>query len=99
VGRKEVEDAVLQLDMLTKEENLMIAARNMEVTHHVDRNVEANKVLTENIDDNVKATKVLAEDVSDNVKVIEYNVTTTKDGSRRPLSVFIHVLTSQFAPK
>ena len=53
-GRTDVEDAVLQLDMLTKEESLMVAARNLEVTHRVDGNVEATKVLTEDIDDNVK---------------------------------------------
>lgn len=68
VGRKEVEDAVLRLDTLTKEENVMIAARNLEITHRVDGNVEASKVLTENIDNNVKATIALTEDVDDNVK-------------------------------
>ena len=68
VGRKDVEDAVLQLDMLTKEESLMAVVRNLEVTHRVDGNVEATKVLTEDIDDNVKATKALTEDVGDNVK-------------------------------
>jgi len=50
--------------MLTKEENIMIAARNLEVTHRVDGNVEATKVLTETIDDNIKATK----DVTDGVQ-------------------------------
>jgi hypothetical protein len=57
VGRKEVEDAVSRLDTLTKEENVMIAARNLEITHRVDGNAEATKVVTENIDGNVKATK------------------------------------------
>ena len=46
-GRTEVEDAVLQLDMLTKEENLMVVARNLEVTHRVE-------VLTQDILDTVK---------------------------------------------
>ncbi len=54
VGRTEVEDAVLRLDMLTKEENLMVAARNLEVTHRVDGNVEATKVLTQDILDTTK---------------------------------------------
>jgi methyl-accepting chemotaxis protein len=66
-GSTDVEDAVLQLDMLTKEESLMVVARNLEVTHRVDGNVEATKVLTEDIDSNVKATKAVTEDVSDNV--------------------------------
>ena len=43
VGKKEVEDAVSRLDILTKDENLMIAARNLEVTHRVDRAIEATK--------------------------------------------------------
>ena len=34
VGRTDVEDALSWLDMLTKEENLMMVARNPEVTHH-----------------------------------------------------------------
>jgi hypothetical protein len=85
VGRNEVEDAVLRLDTLTKEENIMITARNLEVTYRVDGNVEATKVLTENIDDDVKATKALAEDVNDNVKAaraltedVDNNVKVTK---------------------
>ncbi len=74
-GRKDVEDAVLRLDMLTKEESLMVMARNLEATqqidsvvHVVDENVKATKMLTEDIDDNVKTTKVLTEDIDDNVK-------------------------------
>ena len=31
-GRTDVEDAILQLDMLTKEESLMVVVRNLEVT-------------------------------------------------------------------
>ena len=54
VGKTEVEDAVLQLDMLTKEESLMIVGRNLQVTHRVDENVEAMKVLAE---DSAKANK------------------------------------------
>jgi len=66
-GRTDVEDAVLQLDTLTKEESLMAVVRNLEVTHRMDGNVEATKVLTEDIDDNVKATKALTENVGDNI--------------------------------
>ena len=32
-----------------KEENLMVAAQDLEVTHHIDRNVEVTKVLTQDI--------------------------------------------------
>jgi hypothetical protein len=56
-GRSEIEDAMLQLDTLTKEESLVIVARTLEVTYRVDGNVEATKSLMEHIDDHVKATK------------------------------------------
>jgi archaellum component FlaC len=75
VGRTDVEDALLRLDMLTKEETLMAVVRNLEVTHHVggvvhdvDSNVKATKALTEDIDDNVKATKLHIHDVDSNIK-------------------------------
>jgi hypothetical protein len=84
-GRTEVEDAVVRLDMLTKEESLMMVARNLEVAHRVDEKSDATKVLIENIDGNIKA--------------IDHNLKTTKDGTQRFLSFFIlvlvHVLTSQ----
>jgi hypothetical protein len=80
VGRTEVEDAVLRLDTLTKEESLTMVARNLEVMHLVNGNVEATKVLSEQTDDNVKATKALTEDVSGHVRAIDYNVKMTRDG-------------------
>ena len=89
-GRTDVEDAVIRLDTLTKEETLMVVVRNLEVAHRVNGNVEATKVLTEDIDDNVKATKALTEDVGDNVKVIDHDLKATKDSMRRLLSVFVH---------
>ena len=36
VGRMSVEDALLRLDMLTKEETLMTVAKNLQITHRVD---------------------------------------------------------------
>ena len=36
MGKNEVEDAVLRLDMLTKEESLMVLVRNLEIAHRVD---------------------------------------------------------------
>jgi hypothetical protein len=49
MGKTDVEDALLRLDSLTREESLMVAARNLEVAHRVDGNVEAIKVLAEDI--------------------------------------------------
>ena len=99
MGRTDVEDALLRLDTLTKEENLMTAARNLEVTHHVDDvvrdvddNVKAAKGLMHDVDGNVKATNVLIETVGDHVKVIErttssidHSVKITKHGAHNSL--------------
>jgi methyl-accepting chemotaxis protein len=75
MGRKDIEDALSRLDMLTKEETLMAMMRNLEATHQidgavcdVDSNVKATKVLTEDINDNVKATKLITDDIDGNVK-------------------------------
>ena len=57
VGKTDVEDALQRLDILTKEENLMTAARNLEITHHVDVNVTATQELARTIHDDVKVTK------------------------------------------
>ena len=98
-GRTDVEDAVLQLDHLTKEESLMVVVRNLEVTHRVDGNVEATKVLTEDIDDNVKVAVALTEDVGDNVRIIDRKLDTTNDGTQRVSPVlFKHTLTSICTP-
>jgi hypothetical protein len=43
MGRTVVEDALFRLDVLTKEECLIAVARNLEVVHHVDHNVNATK--------------------------------------------------------
>ena len=50
VGRTDIEDALQQLDTLTKEEALMTATRNLEVTHQV-------KVLAHDVQDKMKVTK------------------------------------------
>jgi environmental stress-induced protein Ves len=85
-GRTDIEDALQRLDVLTKEENLMAAARNLEVTHRVDVNVMATQELTHRVDDkvttieegihdvdgNVKETRMLTRDVYDNVKVTRH---------------------------
>ncbi len=57
IGRTDVEDVLLRLDSLTKEESLMAVARNLVATHRVDGNVQETKRLAEVIDHNVKATK------------------------------------------
>ena len=65
MGKTDVEDALLRLDSLTREESLMVAARNLEVVHRVDGNVEAIKVLAENIDDKLERLLLLVVTVVD----------------------------------
>ena len=103
-GRTDVDDALQRLDMLTKEENLMTAVRNLEVTHRVDANVMATQELTYRVDDkvttieeiihdvdgNVKETKELTRDVRDNVITIDDNFKVTRHGARNSFQSFIH---------
>ena len=97
VGRTEVEDALSQLDTLTKEESLMTVARTLEVTHVVDGNVKATKALIEDIDDNMGATKELVHEVDGNIKEMDHNVRTTKNGIQHFLFIFAHPLTPTFS--
>jgi hypothetical protein len=58
MGKTDVEDALLRLDSLTKEESLMVAARNLEVTHAI-------QVLVENIDEKLSGLLLLVGTVVD----------------------------------
>ncbi|KAF8463216.1 hypothetical protein DFH94DRAFT_659074, partial [Russula ochroleuca] len=78
VGRTDVEDALLRLDILTKEESLMMAMRNLEVAHHVDDNVEATKVLVEDINDNVKGIEGVTRNVDNVIHELKRNQTQEK---------------------
>jgi hypothetical protein len=44
VGKMDLEDALQQLDILTREEALMMAARNLELTQIIHDNVEVSKL-------------------------------------------------------
>jgi hypothetical protein len=77
-----VEDALKRLDVLTKEENLMTAARTLEVVQHTDDkitvieevlqdvngNVRTTQELTYHVDRNVTATKEVISDIAGDVK-------------------------------
>jgi len=76
VGKAEVENALQRLEMLTKEENLMTAARIFEAAHHINVNVKATQELTHHIDDNMMEVKGLTYNVRADVDVI-------KEGTRR----------------
>jgi hypothetical protein len=82
IGRRDIEDALLRLDVLTKEESLMAVAKNLEVAYRVDGNV--NEI------------KVLAEDINDKVQAIERVYPSVKMANERTqwiLSVFVQVPT------
>lgn len=77
MGRTNVEDALLRLDSLTKEEGLMAAARNLEVTHRVANTirdvgvgVRATNSLAEVISEDVKVTNALTKDIGSDVKKV-----------------------------
>jgi hypothetical protein len=57
LGKTDVEDALQRLDMLTKEENLMMAARTLEVVHAIRDDVDVIKEDTRDIEDNLKETE------------------------------------------
>jgi hypothetical protein len=86
VGRTDhVDDALKRLDVLTREENLMTAARTLEIAQHVDDkitiieevlqgvngNVRATQELTYHVDRNVTATKEVINDIAGDVKETE----------------------------
>jgi uncharacterized protein YoxC len=71
VGKTDVEDALTLLDMLTKEESLMMAARNLEVTHRVDVNVTATQDLMHRVDDKVTTIEEVVHNVDYNVKATQ----------------------------
>jgi hypothetical protein len=75
LGRNDVEDALARLDVLTKEEDLMVAARTLNVVHRLDDNVTVIKgnvkdaiELTRHVDRGVTEIKDDIGDVGSNVK-------------------------------
>ena len=82
IGRRDVEDALLRLDLLTKEESLMAVAKNLEVVHHVDGNVNEIKMLAEDIDDKVQT-----------IERVDQNVKAANERTQSFLSDFVQVPT------
>jgi environmental stress-induced protein Ves len=71
MGKTDVERAFQRLDTLTKEENLMMAARTFEVTHDVDVNVKATQVLTHHVDNKVTVIEEVLHQVDGNTRVTQ----------------------------
>ena len=68
LGRMDVEDALLRLDSLTKEENLMTAATALEIIDRVDRNVVALAETTQEFRDGVKKVETTTHVVDRNIR-------------------------------
>jgi ABC-type uncharacterized transport system ATPase subunit len=71
MGRTDVEDALLRLDSLTKEESLMAVAKILEVADCVRDNVREMKVLAEGTDDRVQVLERVAHSVDQTVNVVK----------------------------
>jgi Na+-translocating ferredoxin:NAD+ oxidoreductase RnfG subunit len=96
IGGTEVEDALVRLDMLTKEETAMTMATNLVVTHDVDGNVKVVEEVTRGIKENVKIVEKVIRGIDDNAKVagkviygIDDNVRAIKDGAQGSLNLFV----------
>jgi len=68
-GNTDVENAFQRLDTLTKEENLMTAARTFEATNHVDNKVTVIEEVLQQVDGNIGVIKEGTRSVDDSVKV------------------------------
>ena len=79
MGKTDVENALQRLDTLTKEENLMTAARTFEVTHHVDNKVTVIEEALQQVDGNIRVTQELTCDVHAGVEVIKEGTRSIND--------------------
>jgi hypothetical protein len=87
LGNSETPDALQRLDMLTREESGMVAARNLEITHEVDGNVKAMMGVTRDVDGNMKVVEQVSHSVDQNVNVVV-------DGTQTFFAFFIQVSTN-----
>ena len=88
MGKTDVENAFQRLDALTKEENLMTAARTLEATHDVNVNVKATREVTQHVDNKVTMIEEVLQQVDGNIEVtqeltrsVDDNVKVTKRGA------------------
>jgi hypothetical protein len=82
MGKTDVENAFQILDTLTKEENLMTAARTFEATHDIKTDVKATHELTQHVDNKVTVIEEVLQQVDDNIYDICADVDVIKEGTR-----------------
>jgi hypothetical protein len=82
IGKTEVEDGLQQLDMLTKEENLMTAARTLGMTSDIRHDAKVIKDDTRDIKDDTRDIKDDTCDIKDNTRDIKDDTRDIKDDTR-----------------
>ena len=99
MGKTEVEDGLQQLDMLTKEENLMTAACTLEVAGDIRRDVNVIRDDTgvikddaHDIKDYTRDIKKDTHDIKEDTRNINDNLEINKHGAPHRFNVFIFVL-------
>jgi hypothetical protein len=90
LGRTGVDDALLRLDMLTKEENTIVTAKILEVAQNVNENM--NTVV--NLTQDVRNTVIRSEEVT---QTANRTAQATSASVYRFLDLFINVLTDFLA--
>ena len=83
VGRREVEDALQRLNILTQEESLMTTAATFQVTHQTQEVVTEIKEVVRDVGGDTKATREIAQHVNQNVLTIKEVANNTADGVER----------------
>lgn len=83
VGRRDVEDALQRLNILTQEESLMTTAATFQVTHETNETVTEIKGIVRDVGGDTKATREIAQHVNQNVLTIKEVTHNTADGVER----------------
>jgi hypothetical protein len=91
LGRNDVEDALARLGVLTKEEDLMVAARTLNVVHRVDDNVTVIKGTVHDIDGNVKDAIELTRHVDRGVTAIKGDIGDVGSNVKANTELLYHV--------
>ena len=96
IGKTEVEDGLEELDMLTKEENLMTAARILGITSDIHHDAKVIKDDTRDIKDDTRDIKDDTRDIKDDTRNISDNLEVNKHGAPHLLNAFKLVLIFPF---
>jgi len=83
VGRRDVEDALQRLNILTQEESLMTTAATFQVTHQTHETVTEIKEVVRDVGGDTKATREIVQHVNQNVLTIKEAAYNTADGVER----------------